>query len=59
MKKAPKIISSYYGLGDQIGFNINKDQIYNFITKNKLTIYADAIWKYNEKSRTWSIIWSK
>lgn len=59
MKKLTRIVSSYYGLGDQMGFSLNKDQIYNFMLKHKLAISSDSIWKYNEKLKVWFRIWPK
>ena len=58
MRQITKRIAQY-GHGDQIGFNMNKNMIYNFLVKHNLTVYEDSLWKYNKKLRVWNIIWPK
>jgi hypothetical protein len=57
MSKIPRIISAYYGHGDQLGFVVCKDKIYDFMIKNKLIVHHDALWSYNSNLKVWKIIW--
>ena len=57
MRKLSRTISAYYGHGDQPGFIICKDKIYEFMVKNQLIVHADALWKYNANMKVWNIIW--
>jgi hypothetical protein len=59
MSKIPRIISAYYGHGDQLGFVVCKYKIYDFMIKNQLIVHHDALWSYNSKLKVWNIIWPK
>ena len=31
--------------------------IANFINKNNLAVYNNALWKYSTKSKAWTVVW--
>ena len=59
MSRISRPISAYYGHGDQPGFVICKDKIYEFMVKNKLMVHSDVLWKYNLNTQVWNILWPK